>query len=598
MKKVLSVLMPVQPRVFIFSAIAASCAFALLLFVPAPWAQPSISIRFTIVADTSTAIPGGPGTNFINFLRAPSIDDDGNVAFIGWDNTGLEGIYTWDGTNHNKVADTNTPVPGIGGTFASFRTLAAGQSGAYGKASIDKGNVAFLATTNLPPAQPPDKGIFFTNADGALELVALGDDAVGNFGHTTLSVPWLDSEKVAYLGRETLSGGVAGDVKINTFDTGTNTTTTVIKSSDIPSDTLDAFHQPSLGGGGITVETSIGNKDLAIISGGSLDTVIEVATLNQTGRAWIGGTAVPGKTGVQFRNFGHMPVLDANGGIVFFGQGTDSLDGIYKRVGGSLDVVADTNTLIPGGGGATFASFGTQVATADGSVVFLGFNSAGGGGLYMDVGGTLTKIIELNDIITIDGADYSPRNLFFGSEGFAKTPTGYSAVFYTGAGPNPIIFRADVRTDVDTDTAMDVPIGQNLWSYNPVTSTSVSTDPADAIPVAVGSVATGGKLLSIAVELGQFGGEVDVYFGFSSDDVLGPGNILILDPDGVTFRPFPEGFVPYMANTTGPVSITLFGDVPISALRPGTYTIYLVVTPAGDASLNNFYLWITSFTIP
>ena len=45
----------------------------------------------------------------------------------------------------------------------------------------------------------------------------------------------------------------------------------------------------------------------------------------------------------------------------------------------------------------------------------------------------------------------------------------------------------------------------------------------------------------------------------------------------------------------GPINEVLENNLPVSQLAPGTYTLYLLATPAG--SLANFYLWQTSFDI-
>lgn len=436
---------PGQARHSCSSFVAVFSAFALLSVVPASWAQTTVSVSFTIIADTTTSNPDNSGATFADF-SAPSIDDDGNVAFYAFDSAQNEGVYTSIGGSLDVVADKSTSIPGIGKPFLGF-LLAPGQL-ALGlrQLSIDGGKVAFLAQIPDPSGVGVATSGIYTNVGGSLQEVARGDNAVGNFSGSNLSRPWLDGGTVAYGGLEVVPPPVGGFVgKINTFPPTTN----VITSSD-----FDAFHQPSFGGGGVTVETILGQKELWIAGGPSAGTVVRVGDVDFF--------PVPGKSNVSFMNFSHFPVLDANSDIAFLGSGTDFLNGIYKQVGGVLKKVADTNTTTPGGpldpepgGSTTFPDFGTHVAIADGRVMFLGIDGSRVG-LYTDLGGVLNEIVRLsendNDVITIGPDSFTVGKLWLGSEGFAKTPTGYSAVFLAflsepPSSPFPAIVRADIRLD-------------------------------------------------------------------------------------------------------------------------------------------------------
>ncbi|SPQ01121.1 hypothetical protein NBG4_430016 [Candidatus Sulfobium mesophilum] len=93
-----------------------------------------------------------------------------------------------------------------------------------------------------------------------------------------------------------------------------------------------------------------------------------------------------------------------------------------------------------------------------------------------------------------------------------------------------------------------------------------------------------------------------------SDLRMTPATVNILKTD-LTFQAFPieeinealstgilhAGVQPWRANTTDPIDESLFGAVPMTSLPDGTYSFYMLVTPAG--SLNTYYLWSTFFSV-
>lgn len=151
-----------------------------------------------------------------------------------------------------------------------------------------------------------------------------------------------------------------------------------------------------------------------------------------------------------------------------------------------------------------------------------------------------------------------------------------------------------------------IPTSQQSWAYAPVDSPVMSSDPSQAKPVGVGSVATGGSILSIQIGLNQFSDLVDIYGAFTvSTD---PDHVNVLNPDGASFTSFtvseienalltgtpPIGAQPWKANVTGSIDEHLF-DILISEIPSGTYTAYLLVTPTG--SLIRYYIWATRFLV-
>lgn len=152
---------------------------------------------------------------------------------------------------------------------------------------------------------------------------------------------------------------------------------------------------------------------------------------------------------------------------------------------------------------------------------------------------------------------------------------------------------------------MPLPQSQHVFVVAAVAGPVLSVDPAQAIPVGVGEVATSGSIVgpvadegstvSLHVSLEAFSGPVDIYLGVYMPDV-DPVNILILRSNN-RFQSHLDGVVPWKENTTGPVDERLFGDISTSLLPAGTYEIYLGVTATGQDFSGPFYLWKTGFEV-
>jgi hypothetical protein len=140
---------------------------------------------------------------------------------------------------------------------------------------------------------------------------------------------------------------------------------------------------------------------------------------------------------------------------------------------------------------------------------------------------------------------------------------------------------------------MGMPTGQEMFSYGPMQGPVVGADPASSGPLGVGTVATGGNMLSIHATTGQFTGPMDVYFMLYAPSV-DPLNIYVMHQDG-TFQPATMGVLPWQAGVTG-VDQSILGNIPTSMIPQGTYTIGLMTVPSGS-NMSTYYLWMTNFTI-
>lgn len=151
-----------------------------------------------------------------------------------------------------------------------------------------------------------------------------------------------------------------------------------------------------------------------------------------------------------------------------------------------------------------------------------------------------------------------------------------------------------------------LPSVRQSWTHAPVVLPELDEDPSKAKPVSIGHLATGGDTLSIRIGLNQFASPVDIYGAYRVS--TNPGQVRVLRPNGTSFNAFtvtqilnalstgvrPQGAEPWKTGVTGPIDEQLF-NIAAANLPPGSYTAYLLVTPAND--LGTYYLWETRFNI-
>jgi hypothetical protein len=101
------------------------------------------------------------------------------------------------------------------------------------------------------------------------------------------------------------------------------------------------------------------------------------------------GTPIPGGRG-NFTAF-NPPAMD-DGVVAFKGDGTGGQDGAYVYSNGSLDVIADHSTLIPGRSD-TFAGLG-EPTTSMRNFAFQGVDNADNVGIYTVVDGVLDVVAD------------------------------------------------------------------------------------------------------------------------------------------------------------------------------------------------------------
>ncbi|HWR90011.1 MAG TPA: hypothetical protein VN260_07110, partial [Dissulfurispiraceae bacterium] len=138
-----------------------------------------------------------------------------------------------------------------------------------------------------------------------------------------------------------------------------------------------------------------------------------------------------------------------------------------------------------------------------------------------------------------------------------------------------------------------LPAGQEVIEYDPVQHPAPGLQAASAKPVGVGTVAGTGGNVTLQVALPQFSGPVDVYFAIHAP-FLDP-EIFFIRPD-LSVAALSSGPAKWKDNVSSPVEESLYGSIPVQSLPPGTYYLYLLITPHDD--LGRYILYKTSFVVP
>jgi hypothetical protein len=231
-----------------------------------------------------------------------------------------------------KVADTTTLIPGGSGRFVEL-----------GIPSVDGGTVAFRAD-----GDGGQKGVYALIGNTLTKVADLNTPVPGR------------ATNFDFFGAVSLPGDVS-----------------------VASDGSVAFTGQTVGQRGIYTNAT-----------GSLSTLAD------------DGAVVPGNPGAHFANFFHIS-YDA-GQVAFTAVSDGFQQGLYLADGVSVSLVADTNTPIPGGVG-NFGGFGLSNSSGRPSlsgddVVFTGHGGLDGSGrnqsgIYGRIGGSLTVIADRNTLI-------------------------------------------------------------------------------------------------------------------------------------------------------------------------------------------------------
>ena len=335
---------------------------------------------FTKIADNSTPIPNGTG-NFTS--TAFPVLSGGNVAFLGGGSDGQEGIYFSSDGVLSRVVDRNTPVPGgTLGNFDSFLTLALSSSG-----------VSFWGG----PGNLND-GIY-TSAGGTVSLVASANTPVPGGGGPFAQVGF----GVARSGNDVVFSATPGGIDSRGIYLSTAGSLNRVADTTLPiPEGVGNFEDMFLGdlSAASVVFFATGQNFQSGIYLGKAGTVSAIADTS---------TPVPGGPGA-FIFFGASPSISGNN-IAFLGLDGSSDPGVYLSSGGNLQLIAGTNTPLPGGAG-NFTLFTNGLSVSGSNVAFVAGDAQKG--IYALMGGSLRKVIAIGDPLdgkTISGLGFGPRGL-------------------------------------------------------------------------------------------------------------------------------------------------------------------------------------------
>jgi len=348
------------------------------------------AITFTKVVDSNTPIPGKPGT-FTTYFDRPSIGN-GNVMLASGD-FGQGHLYGTEGGLH-VLAGLETPIPNGTGDFTAIAS-----------SSFDGNSVVFHGR-----GAGGQTGIY-SDYNGLHRIVDRITPFPGGVGDFTALGGDLsqDGGNVAFGGTDSISGTKAMFTSIG-------------GTLNVIADTNTAI--PGGVGNFITlVNPSISGTDVAFLSFGSplgegiyahlADELILIADTN---------TPVPGGIG-NITTVGSDPVIDGDR-IAFHASGVGQ-KGIYTYLNGSLDVLLDLNTPLPGGSGFFFDLPSFEFSLSGENIAFLGEIASGSSNLYSLFNNNLIEVIGLGD--TLDGKIV--KNLEMGKEAMSGNEIVFYALF-------------------------------------------------------------------------------------------------------------------------------------------------------------------------
>ena len=174
-------------------------------------------------------------------------------------------------------------------------------------------------------------------------------------------------------------------------------------------------------------------------------------------------TPIPGGTGTFTElglNGGNFPRLDSPT-VVFRGQGAMGQPGLYTARQGTIRVVADTSTPVPGGTG-TFTDF--FVEAIDGiTVAFAGFDTVNQIGLYLADQDTIRVVADTST--PVPGGTGTFTDFFVGELALAGATVGFRSVDMAAqvglylATENTLMVVADTHTVIPGGTGTFTTVG-------------------------------------------------------------------------------------------------------------------------------------------
>jgi|GEM_PF-2430496 len=336
---------------------------SLAMVVAAPAGPPVVT--FKKIADWNTPIPEGTG-NFSWF--GLSVGLRGNEAVFAGGGESESGVYAGDGESLNMIADSNTPIPEGTGTFRRMW-----------RASVGDEFISFLGFGE------EQEGIY-RSTDGVLSLVADLNTQIPDSSELfrEFESPGSSGTYVAFTGEGRKEAGIYRH-------DGRSLSTVVDRSTAVPGrNTEFVFFGEGAPG--------VWENDVAFWGFSAHGQGIYHFDGDSRGIRTIAErlTPIPGGLGT-FSDFAEDVSLSGSN-VAFYGEDDGETEqGVYAFIDGRLEVVADLNTTIPDGNGV-FRRFLIPVISGT-NVAFTGYGQDGQSGIYARIGGTLFKVLSLDDTL-------------------------------------------------------------------------------------------------------------------------------------------------------------------------------------------------------
>jgi len=210
---------------------------------------------------------------------------------------------------------------------------------------------------------------------------------------------------------------------------------------------------------------------------------------------------------------------------------------------------------------------------------------------------TCTFNVEVGQTVTLKAIPISGDEYTSSFVGWGGACSGSGNCTISAIAGESVVTAKFAAVGRPVQLVLPVPASANVFTYEPVAEPQFASIPAECKPFAAGNLSSG--KIDLKVALPPFAGPVDVYLGIQATPIS-PFEIFLLvpaQPFGYNIVPYSTaGLIPWKQSLADAISQAFFGEIPIQGLPAGPYTLYTLVTPAG--SFGNYYLWISTFTIP
>ncbi len=371
------------------------------------------------------------------------------VVYLGQDTSGNSGVFAETLSSVSRsLLTSGSSLPGTAGTLGSLIPSATNSGATF---SYNGGNWAVIG-----PNATNFFGLYGQAAGGTLRTLADGDTTVPGqaipFSAARLaqSRPIVSGDLVAFAGP--WAGSNVWGLYLSTFD-GTLTTLADENTSVPGGGTLD-FHSS-------TPTVAFANETFAFANTlTSGQAVLLMGTQpQQLTRLADTTTTAPGGGGL-FTAFDATPQV-ASGRVAFVGT-TASRSGLYQgTTSANLSRIVDTSLAIPSGSG-NFTAFDNQFAFTGSAAAWVGYGSGGQQGVYTNLTGSITKVLNLSD--TINGR--TPLQFHLSPQGLVNNHLAVQVQFTDGS-QSLVVLEYPVANTRDVRVLEGTPIPSQDFGVRP-----------------------------------------------------------------------------------------------------------------------------------